>query len=312
MMKRVFIMLLTLLLLAAGSALAEEAIAAEATATDITAEEEHVGFRFDPIPWDLTVMPCEPKAENYLPDNGGYHDDSLDVRIETFRNAADDTTVMAVYIKIADPTQIRTAMASRTWPSNKTAPVAAMVKSAKGVIGINGDYFGYHAQGIVVRNTRTLRFVPNKGRDTLIIDDKGDFTILTPTTRELYESFEGTVVHAFCFGPGLVIDGKVLDDLDSLTIDNGKGKKTQRIAIGQTGPLEYLVLTCEGPENKGSVGMNLLEFAQLCSDMGCINAYNLDGGSSCTVAMRGKKINALSSGKVRYVSDCIYFATLVP
>ena len=44
--------------------------------------------------------------------------------------------------------------------------------------------------------------------------------------------------------------------------------------------------------------------------MGCINAYNLDGGSSCTVALNGKKINATSSGKVRYVSDIIYFGTL--
>ena len=45
--------------------------------------------------------------------------------------------------------------------------------------------------------------------------------------------------------------------------------------------------------------------------MGCLNAYNLDGGSSSTVALNGKKINALSTGKIRPVGDCIYFATLI-
>ena len=164
----------------------------------------------------------------------------------------------------------------------------------------------------MVRNTERIRFNPIAGRETLIIDDKGDFTIIRPTTKEAFENFEGTVVHAFCFGPGLVVDGEAITDLSKVTMDNGKGKKTQRIAIGQTGPLSYLILTCEGPENPGSVGFDLLQMAALCKELGCINAYNLDGGSSSTVAMRGEKINAVSSNKVRSVSDIIFFATLVP
>ena len=253
-------------------------------------------------------MPVGPHKSGYLPDNAGYHDDSIDVRIETFRR--DDTTVMAVYVTIVDPSQLRTATAAAKYPSKATAPVTSMLKKANGVIGINGDYFAYHGQGIVVRNGRQLRNRPNKGRDTLIIDANANFTILQGTTEEMYEAFEGEVVHAFCFGPGLVVDGEPLTSLDHITLNCGKGRKTQRIAIGQLGPLQYLLLTCEGPENEGSVGFDLLQMAALCKELGCINAYNLDGGSSCTVALNGKKINATSSGKVRYVSDIIYFGTL--
>lgn len=43
-----------------------------------------------------------------------------------------------------------------------------------------------------------------------------------------------------------------------------------------------------------------------------MNAYNLDGGSSSTIVLNNKKINALSSGKTRSVSDIIYFGTLQP
>ena len=264
---------------------------------------------FTPIPWDAEVMPYAPHEDGYLPDNAGYHDDSLDIRIETFRR--DDTTVMAVYVTIADPSQLRTGIAG-SWISKRTAPVSKTLEKYGGVLGINGDYYTYHSQGIVVRNTQQVRMVPVKGRDTLIIDENGDFTILSPTTKEAFDAFEGQVVHAFCFGPGLVVDGQELTDLDQVSMDNGKGKKTQRIALGQTGPLSYLILACEGPENPGSVGFDLLQMAALCKELGCINAYNLDGGSSSTIAMQGEKINSVSSNKIRYVSDIIVFATLDP
>lgn len=263
-----------------------------------------------PIPWDAEKMPYLPKAAGYLPDHAGYKDESLDIRVETFRH--EDTTVMAVYVTIKDPSQLRTVTASPTYPSKALAPVAALTKRVGAVLGINGDYFSFHGQGVVVRNTRVLRSRPHEGRDTLIIDEKGDFTILTPTTQEKLDAFQGEIIHAFCFGPGLVVDGKAITSTEGITINNGKNKKTQRMVIGQLAPLQYLILTNEGPENQGSVGFDLLQMAKLCQDMGMKNAYNLDGGSSCTVALNNKKINARSSGKVRSVGDIICFASLEP
>ena len=287
--------LLLLLAVACTSAHAEEII-------------EDVMF-YDPIPWEAEEAPYAPHEECYLPDQAGYKDDSLDIRIETFRR--DDTLVWAVYVRLSDPSQLRTGLAG-PYPSKKTQRVSDMAQRFNAVLAINGDYFSHHSQGIVVRNGVLLRERPHKGRDTLIIDDKGDFTIISPTTQKAWDAYEGQVIHAFCFGPGLVINGQALTSLKSVSIDNGKGKKTQRIAIGQTGPLEYLILACEGPEQTGSVGMDLLQMAALCKEMGCINAYNLDGGSSTSIVLQGKKINGLSSGKIRLVGDCIYFATLVP
>ncbi|MGN1019593.1 MAG: phosphodiester glycosidase family protein [Aristaeellaceae bacterium] len=266
---------------------------------------------FEPIPYAMEPAPYPPHQECYLPDNAGYHDDSLDIRIETFRHL--DTTVMAAYVTLTDPSQMRTGSALPTAPLYKREnTVAKMSKYYQAVMGINGDYFCYHSDGIVVRNGTVYRMNPNEGRDTLIIDAKGDFTILHPTTREAYDAFEGEVIHAFCFGPGLVIDGVQLTDMDSVLVDNGKFKQTQRMAICQMGPLSYLILACEGPENDNSVGMTLAEWAALCKEMGAVNAYNLDGGSSTTIALNNRKINALSANKERPVGDLIYFCTLVP
>ena len=51
--------------------------------------------------------------------------------------------------------------------------------------------------------------------------------------------------------------------------------------------------------------------ANLCVQFGLDNAYNLDGGSSSTIALNNQKINSPSSHKNRMVGDCIWFATLV-
>ena len=130
---------------------------------------------YEPLPWldstgrKLLAAPYLPNPDCYLPDQGGYHDDSLDIRVETSYWTQDiervdepgegTTTVMAVYVKITDPTQIRTALAF-PYPSKNTVRVERMAKQNNAVLAINGDYFIYHSEGIVYRNTHRLREPP--------------------------------------------------------------------------------------------------------------------------------------------------------
>ncbi len=281
---------------------------------------------FTPIPWDVKVSPNKPNPAAYLPDQTGYHDASIDIQVEKSYWTQDlqqvsepgqgTTTVMAVRVKLTDVSQFRTGFADR-YPSKRTRHVNDMTKRFQAVMGINGDYCCYHEQGIVARNGTILRNRPHKGRDELIVDENGDLHLITQTTKEKWDAYlesGGTVLHAFCFGPALVVDGVPLSDLNEVHIDNGKGKKAQRIIIGQVGPLDYLILTNEGPESTSpkSVGFDLVQMAQLCVAFGLDNAYNLDGGSSSTIALNNEKINSPSSHKNRMVGDCIWFATLVP
>ena len=106
------------------------------------------------------------------------------------------------------------------------------------------------------------------------------------------------------------MDGERYTDLEK--DEAAPEKLAQRICIAQTGPLSYLCVATEGPENEGSMGLTLEQFADYVSALGCVNAYNLDGGSSSTVVLNNKKINSLSTRKVRPICDIIYFATSVP
>lgn len=265
-----------------------------------------------PLGWDDPASPNAPDPAAYLPGGAGYHDASLDVRVERIRRF--DTNICVVYVTVSDVSQVRCAPAGRNFHARGETQVTKISPRVNAVLAVSGDFFQRHEDGIVYRNGREYRMRPNVNRDTLIIDQAGDLHIITGTTREKWQAYldgGGTVLHAFCFGPGLVVDGQPLTDVNPIKLNVGKHNLTQRLAIGQKEPLSYVFVACEGPDQEDSVGLNLLQMAQVCHELGLHNAYNLDGGSSSTVVLNHEKINTLTAVKIRPVGDCIFFATLV-
>lgn len=260
---------------------------------------------FEPLPIDDSAGPAVPEA-NYLPDDAGYVDESISVRIEEIRRH--DTTILVAYVNIAHPSQLRTAMADR-YGTKRTTLGRVMTKRSNAVFAVNGDFFNFHSDGYLIRQGVLYRDKTHPTYDLLIIDDKGDFHIIVDPTEEAAHGFEGTIVNSFNFGPALVIDGEIITTTKEMTV--GLNKPTQRMGIAQLGPLSYMCVATEGPENKGSVGLTIPEFAQLMKDLGAKTAYNLDGGSSSSMLLGNKKINALSTAKNRPICDILYFATLV-
>lgn len=246
-----------------------------------------------------------PRSESYLPDTGGYEDGSLSVRIETLR--AYETNILVARVKITDPSQLRTAMAGRYGTTGTVLP-DKLAQRAHAVLAINGDFFNFNSVGYLVRQGRLYRDKTNESLDVLIIDENADFHILIDPKPAQTHGFEGTVVNSFNFGPALVKDGEIVHTTKRLNV--GLEKETQRMGIGQTGSLEYICVAAEGPEQKGSDGLTIPEFAQLMKDLGAVQAYNLDGGSSSAMMLGGEKINARSTKKMRSICDILYFSTL--
>ena len=272
--------------------------------TLITAGEAAAQAAYEPIPLEAEVG-LPPRPEGFLPDMDGYEDGSLSVRIETMREH--ETNILVARVKIADPSQLRTAMATR-YGGTGTALPDRLARRANAVLAINGDFFNFNSTGYLVRQGKLYRDKANESFDMLIIDENADFHILIDPTPEQTHGFEGTIVNSFNFGPALVKDGEIVHTTKKLNV--GLEKETQRMGIGQVGPLEYICVATEGPEQKGSDGLTIPEFAQLMKDLGAVQAYNLDGGSSSAMMLGGEKINARSSKKMRPICDILYFSTL--
>ena len=115
----------------------------------------------------------------------------------------------------------------------------------------------------------------------------------------------------FNLGPALVINGEVQDIASSQAAQQGDYQWSypqQRIALVQTGHLEYAIVEAYG-KTDSSAGLTLEECAdrivEKCPD--AIMAYNFDGGGSTNLIMNNKKI--CKTPGLREITDIIYFAS---
>lgn len=296
-MKRLSLLLCLLLCLSplAAPARGEEALPA-------LPQLERVHFDgCQPLPPE-GAAPYAPHEEAYAADGQSYHDDTLDIQVHRLR--AFDTPLFIAFVQIADPSQLRTALA-RPHPSQATARTNVIGKRANAVLAVNGDWFGFHNAGIIYRQGELLRSRPNAEYDALIIDRRGDFHLVCPLTEEGFQAACGgeTPLHSFCFGPALVRDGEIVDNADRAVTYK------QRMAIGQIDALSYVLVCCDGPEERDSVGLSIPQLSRILQAVGARQAYNLDGGQSTYMYFNGTKVNGQKEGKGRAVGDIVYFAT---
>ena len=255
------------------------------------------------LPVDLTPGKAVSQS-NYISETE-YQDPTLHVVIESGRK--DNCDYWLARITIGHASQLRTAAAA-TFEVEYALKGQYIAKRQNAVLAIDGDYFSYYPCGIVLRQGVLYRDKLRQERDVLAIDEDGDFHIfLVPDKGEVPAVYQGKkIINAFHFGPALVIDREVgtLDASYWLAPE----LKRQRMCIAQTGPLEYMALCCAGPQ-RGSEGMDLMQFAQLAKELGAENAYNLDGGDSTMLIFNNEKVNDKENQNTRPISDIIYFAS---
>ena len=97
------------------------------------------------------------------------------------------------------------------------------------------------------------------------------------------------VNHIISGGPYLVKDNEIFVDMTAQKL-TAIGGRNPRTAIGYTKDNHLIMLTADGREG-ASIGLTLIELANLMKEFGCINAMNLDGGGSTVMYVKGKIVN---------------------
>ena len=259
------------------------------------------------LPMDDT--PGLPPNEALFTENS-YTDESISVEMESVQ--VGDAMYHVATVKIASPTQLRTALAG-AYGTKKTNKTSAIAEKNNAVVAMNGDYYNNRDGGYVVRQGATYRKKPLKSKDMLIIDDQGDFHILVKSNADqlkaLLES-DRAINQAFTFGPALVIDGELQTMPEKYEFNIRRNEP--RSAIGQLGPLEYMLVVVDGRRPGYSEGATVEEVAAFMHERGCVQAYNLDGGNTATLYFHDGIYNNKSESAERSISDIIYFASAVP
>ena len=260
----------------------------------------------DPLDIDLFAPGSTPVAENFT--ENGYRDDTIIVEMEKQRMY--DSDVYIAYVKVATPSQIRTAVAGKKLGASSTNHTSTISKNYNGIVAINGDYYTKTKAGYIVRMGDTYREKTSKNMDLLLIDELGDFHIILrghENQEEEVAAFtsEHKIINGFFFGPALVKDGEKLEIPENYQFD--PHQKNPRAGIAQMGMLTYALVVVNGRTND-SEGVTMEEFASIMEELGAEQAYNLDGGNSATLAFNGQVYNDKPQAE-RSVTDIIYFAS---
>lgn len=231
-----------------------------------------------------------------------YLDENIDIKIEKIEE--NGVVFYVAEVKLSSPEYLRTALAEGKFGKNIKAKTSVMAKENDALFAINGDYYGFNDDGVIMRNGQVLRVEPRTyGRCGLVIDQNGDLLIVDENelTREKLE--EINAVQCFSFGPTLIINGEININ------ETGTSKSNNpRTAIGQVDTLHYIFIVVDG-RTEQSKGMEFPELAEELKKRGCKTAYNLDGGGSTTMWFNGQVINFPHDGKragEREISDIIY------
>ncbi len=262
----------------------------------------------EPLENDLFTPGSTPVAENFT--ENGYRDETIIV--EMVQQRMYDSDVFIAYVKIATPSQLRTAIAGSKMSATRTNLVSTIAENYNGIVAMNGDYYPKTKAGYIVRMGQTYREKTSKNMDMLLIDELGDFHILTKGHDEQKDGVavfksEHEIVNGFFFGPGLVIDGEVCEIPEDYQFD--PHEKNPRAGIAQLAPLTYAMVVVNG-RTDSSAGVTMAEFADIMHELGAQQAYNLDGGNSATLTFNGELYSDKPQGE-RDVSDIIYFASAI-
>ena len=107
------------------------------------------------------------------------------------------------------------------------------------------------------------------------------------------------------FGPYLIEeDGTPRADYPNYSIR----VNNPRTVLGYYEPGHYCFVIVEGRQGKYSRGLTLSTLAELMVDLGCQQAYNMDGGNSSQLYWNHKLYNKPSGSYLRGLSDIIYIA----
>lgn len=114
------------------------------------------------------------------------------------------------------------------------------------------------------------------------------------------------ITEAVSGGPYLVMDSKVfIDDKDQHIKFGTKDTYAPRSAVGVGKNNHLFLIAVDGRRNGYSVGVTLIELAELLKKLDLKDAINLDGGGSTTLVLDGKIINKLSERHERKISNAL-------
>jgi len=245
-------------------------------------------------------------------DDWNYSDGEVSIAITQVTSGSGNNKVtwFVADVVLSDATQLQNAFAEDTFGRNIVAYTSEIARENGAIFAVNGDYYGFRTDGIVIRNGVIYRDDP--ARQGLVFYTDGSMQVYGETETTAQELLDAGAWNTLSFGPALIENSVIAKDLGWVEIDQNLGNhpiqgNQPRTGIGIIDENHFVFIVVDGRSTGYSRGVTLTEFAQIFQELGCTDAYNLDGGGSATMYFMGGVVNnPLGRGRERGTSDILY------
>lgn len=225
-----------------------------------------------------------------------YRDGNVQVLIEKVERSGVTYYTADVWVK--NISYLKTAFAKGKYGRGIHESVPDMARDNGAIVAVSGDYYGAHENGIVIRNGYLYR--DKSLDDVCVLYQTGELVIHERENIDLGAIIENNAYQAWSFGP------KLLENGEWMTLDNHSlSRQNPRCAIGYYEPGHYIFVVVDGRQEGYSKGLTLTQLSKLMKNLGCAEAYNLDGGQTACMVFNGEFANQPVNGG-RKSSDIIY------
>lgn len=210
------------------------------------------------------------------------NEESADIEIEEVNGALYRGKMMIV----KDPSKVKVGVCNEFDKNKAGLTLLEIVAKYDAIAGVNGGRYndengfgkGGQPEGIVFSEGK-LVYGNLDGVYDVYGFDKNNVFICGRMTGQ--KAIDMGIRDAVTFGPALVVNGKAAP--------MGSSGLNPRTAIGQREDGAVLLLVIEGRQT-ASLGASLSDLTEIMLEYGAINAANLDGGMSSSMAYEGEEI----------------------
>mgnify|MGYP000896338492 CR=1 FL=1 len=254
-------------------------------------------------------------SASVIADDWSYQSETVSITVRQVTTGSGNATVTysVADVVVTDATQLSSAFAKNSFGRNIIAYTSQIAAENNAVFAINGDYYGFRSDGIVIRNGVIFRDSP--ARSGLAFYRDGSMQVYDETRTSAQALLDAGVWNTLSFGPALIDDGVVATNLADVEIDTNFGNHSiqganPRTGIGLIDNNHFVFVVVDGRSPGYSRGVTLTEFAQIFQELGCREAYNLDGGGSSTMYFMGRVVNnPLGRNQERGTSDILFIGS---
>ncbi len=236
-----------------------------------------------------------------------YSNPSISISWDMYRDEINYSKPITFYVAdvlVKDVTSLTTAFARGSYSVGGTTSIEKIARRNNCIVAISGDFARWHDNGLIIRNGEVFR-EKKLSSDLCVLYRSGIMETYEPGTVSIESILDMDPWQSWHFGPELLDH----NGLPKTRFNTAVAGLNPRSVIGYYEPGHYCLVVVDGRQRRYSGGVTMKELSRLMYALGCVRAYNLDGGATAHMSWTTKVINSPSRGRNIHDVICVCFPT---